>query len=77
MQTRLKWLVLALSCLGSATFASAQEIGSICGISHRANQATLAHYIPVGRLKQIDGDKSHRLARVAKLRERNFRIRPS
>ena len=36
MQTRLRWLVLALSMLGLATFASAQETGSISGYTFDA-----------------------------------------
>ncbi len=42
MQTRLRWLVLALSMLGSATFASAQETGSISGYTFDATGTAVA-----------------------------------
>ena len=42
MQTPLRWLVLALCVLGSATFASAQETGSISGYTFDATGTAVA-----------------------------------
>jgi hypothetical protein len=42
MQTRLRWLVLALCWLGAATFASAQETGSISGYTFDATGTAVA-----------------------------------
>ena len=42
MQTRLRWLVLALCCLVAATPAAAQETGSISGYTFDATGTAVA-----------------------------------
>ncbi|MEO5819843.1 MAG: hypothetical protein ABIT71_05010, partial [Vicinamibacteraceae bacterium] len=42
MQTRLRWLVLALCCLGLTVPAVAQETGSISGYTFDATGTALA-----------------------------------